>query len=783
MLETLTIKDFMCFKGRTELDLSDRLGIIPVVGSYEGEPERSNQAGKTTVMAAIRYALYGWDRSLADIEHETELIYEENGQTADHMEVSLVLLIDGERLSIRRGRTASNQPIFEIEGVGGHKDELQQEISRRLGLNCKDFMATAYFQQGDIHTFMHGRSSERQKVLKRWLDFTRWDNYASDAGERVKLYEGEEQNLLNYLGILEQRIVASPTDQSIPTLEEERARRMGQAENAGNILIEKEKELRNQPNDTELAKKVTETQEKLRQVLDHRSRLGYSVKQAEAKVAQAKANQKEIVQLGNVQENLDHLKTSLEQLDATIQQASVESQAYIRQAEELYPEIERIEQESRKALTDNAAVASEKKSAQSLLTKLTDLGGHCPFDRKPCDRVGPQFIGETQDQCNCLSTQLECLAKQVDELRLKKAEVVTKRKSVMDRSKEVARSAEKARIEHVRVTKEISGCQTKLQRLSFLSGQISIGDAEEALRLATKSVEEVDSLVTAARSSVEVAEAELVRIRQDDRQRDLRELIQKAQQLRQGALRRVGELDRELGAIRERQAAREKAEQEKVKTERDLAECRRQLGQWRFLVSALGKEIPSILTENAFEELESEINYILKELYMDMRVQFQAVRELRAKEDVCSVCGTPYPKRATACQCGYGVRGKKKKESLSIKVLQGNSIRPFSLVSGGGKALVSLAWRIAASRLLQRRRGARVTWLQMDEIFGSLDLPNRTTVVRLILDVLLQTMGFSQIFLISHTPVADVSDNILRVTRYKTYSTIDWVASEEVSSR
>jgi DNA repair exonuclease SbcCD ATPase subunit len=113
-------------------------------------------------------------------------------------------------------------------------------------------------------------------------------------------------------------------------------------------------------------------------------------------------------------------------------------------------------------------------------------------------------------------------------------------------------------------------------------------------------------------------------------------------------------------------------------------------------------------------------------------------------------------------------REKKRKDELTLRVLEGGKERAFYLDSGGGQVMQSVAMRIALARLVQRRTGSAWSTLFMDEIFGSLDAVNRKAMADLLTTTLIKEFGFKQVFIISHVPgIQSATADVVSVFRRK----------------
>jgi exonuclease SbcC len=88
-----------------------------------------------------------------------------------------------------------------------------------------------------------------------------------------------------------------------------------------------------------------------------------------------------------------------------------------------------------------------------------------------------------------------------------------------------------------------------------------------------------------------------------------------------------------------------------------------------------------------------------------------------------------------------------RKETLDIRIRDGAGEREYELFSGGEAFRVNFAIRLALSRVLSRRAGARLRTLVIDEGFGSQDAEGRQ---RLIEAINMVRSDFAKILVITH---------------------------------
>ena len=147
--------------------------------------------------------------------------------------------------------------------------------------------------------------------------------------------------------------------------------------------------------------------------------------------------------------------------------------------------------------------------------------------------------------------------------------------------------------------------------------------------------------------------------------------------------------------------------------------------QWLYnqLMSAFGKKgIQTFIIENAIPELAAEANELLARITDNaMQISFETTR----------------PARSTSNEI----------ETLDIRIQDDAGIRPYELFSGGEAFRVNFAVRIALSRLLARRAGARLQTLILDEGFGTQDGKGREKLIEAIDSI---KDDFEKILVITH---------------------------------
>jgi DNA repair protein SbcC/Rad50 len=150
-----------------------------------------------------------------------------------------------------------------------------------------------------------------------------------------------------------------------------------------------------------------------------------------------------------------------------------------------------------------------------------------------------------------------------------------------------------------------------------------------------------------------------------------------------------------------------------------------QIAHLKTLERAFSKDgVPALLIEQALPEIEAQANEILDRLSDGgMSVRFATQKDYKDKNR------------------------DDKKETMDILISDSAGVREYELFSGGEAFRVNFAIRLALSRVLAQRAGARLQTLVIDEGFGSQDTEGRQRLVEAINQV---RPDFAKVLVITH---------------------------------
>jgi exonuclease SbcC len=181
----------------------------------------------------------------------------------------------------------------------------------------------------------------------------------------------------------------------------------------------------------------------------------------------------------------------------------------------------------------------------------------------------------------------------------------------------------------------------------------------------------------------------------------------------------------ELGGAQQRVDVLDTQRARKIAFEKECDEVQKQIGRYRTLERAFGKDgVPALLIEQALPQIEDKANELLDRLsdgQMSIRFATQTEYKDKKRDDL--------------------------RETLDIQISDAAGIRNYEMYSGGEAFRVNFAIRLALSKILAQRKGARLQTLIIDEGFGSQDTQGRQ---RLIEAINLVKNDFAKILVITH---------------------------------
>jgi exonuclease SbcC len=252
----------------------------------------------------------------------------------------------------------------------------------------------------------------------------------------------------------------------------------------------------------------------------------------------------------------------------------------------------------------------------------------------------------------------------------------------------------------------------EIARATLAPVQREIQEIEEHIKSLQNEVSRQQNEYNQAATALATAEAQTPDL--DSAERELLNLQE--QENRQRA---------DVGAARQRVIVLDELKSRQLDMQTQRNDLILQIARYKTLERSFGKDgVPALLIEQALPEIETAANDILDRLTAgNMSVRLVTQREFKDKNRTDL------------------------KETLDILISDSTGTRDYEMFSGGEAFRVNFAIRLALSKVLSQRAGARLQTLVIDEGFGSQDALGRQ---RLIEAINLVRNDFAKILVITH---------------------------------
>jgi DNA repair exonuclease SbcCD ATPase subunit len=672
--------------------------VIGLVGRYEDDAteSKSNRAGKTTLIEAKKYNLFGISKT--GKQNHKKLINRTAQANGESLSVRCVWVLDnGEELEIIRTRSNKGEPSVSVTGHEGAKwEEANKTISDLIGFTYEEYTNTCYFGQGSIHQFMSSGPKEKRQLLLEWLDQSRWEDRADYSKQEAEKIQAKVTRLNDTLAALPE------PNKSVPDLRDELTelnvqleksnRRVGKLDSQMIDLADEQEESAEQQQLARKEKRILETIEQLEDDLEH---------------AKEVAKQRT-----DLESEISLITVSIESIETEWDEHPTKGEG------------EKVSE-----------LAFKIRERNQQLRQFKNMVGTCPILDESCNRIDA-------------TEQRDGLRKEVSELTLQKREIEYRIEAVADEYR-------------AKINKEKSNLESKRFELGkFKSSdpdyiESQLDDQDTDLESVQGKIKKDWRPVSEIGSDISVCQREL-----REATRDV--ATHKAQ---------IEHTEEEIGRAEQYEARRKRLSE-------SISESLRELGAWQYCIYMFGdRGIPNEFIKNAFDSLESDVNYLLGRMETGLSVEFKPYRESRTKEKHCIACGKEFGSREKECKdCGE-TRQRKRIEQLVLNIHDANegTVSDFSLDSGGGQVLISFAVRLALLLFKIRQGRCQTMPIVLDEIVGMLDPVNRAAIVDVVLNILIDEYDIRQVYWVSH--VADTLENIenvIAVTRYGNHSIAEW---------
>lgn len=787
ILRRLSLRNYRKYRS---VDVEFPMGLTGIVGR--------NGVGKTTLIEAVAFALYGSEASRT----KAKGIRRDGAGSAATSEVELELIVAGEPYRIYRRLKGANE-IQQAEIYRGSSSEVlaaqasgvQAAVRKLLGMDYGTFTRSVFSKQKEVNALSDARPEERRKAIQRMVGvdtITRARDAAKvERREKELEVEGARRAIEALPGKraelkdLEPRLKAART-----AVAESRRTAAAAAKAARGTGAKLDRLDTKRSKHAALGKEVSGLLGDVRGAQKREQQLRnetVTLTQAKDELTKLLPQQRDFDRVRGAKESMDKALGKYEErieLAAEIEQLSTESDKFkkelksARQAAATFRDVARAEKVARAGeRRARAALARQEKArgraqktlgraesqamkAKKALAQVRRLGprGKCPTCYR---RLGDSFeemvahleteravtfaaCHEAQGRINEIDAGMNAISRSIEE-------AVQQVRDATQVGKEAARAKEKLTAASDRYARSVRRLGEKRARSRTLAKvKYDVGEHhtlnEKYLRLSP-----IHDRVEALRQEVS---------RSISVKRELEATVRELGRLR----RRIAAIERRrmaLGFDHNAYAAAKKAHDSARAADKSaavahsaalgqlgrLAEAQRRLRDEIRHLEKLRQQIRK--DEEAIRYL-TRIESLLDEFRIDLINRVRPQIEEQASVLFEQVTDSRYPRVVLD-------------DDYSVSIYDGIGAYPIRRFSGGEEDLVNLCLRMAIAEVVAQRAGGDTSSLVvLDEIFGSQDVERR--------DRILQALGrleatFQQIILITH--MEDIHDrvaNVLRVT-------------------
>ena len=486
--------------------------------------------------------------------------------------------------------------------------------------------------------------------------------------------------------------------------------------------------------------------------------------------------------LRGVRATIDLLAPKVNQIETHRNQLAVaettltELEALAQQRENQHTRLTELKEDTARRQEQNKQLKAEMEEIKANLTQLAEAGSNCPICRRPLEaehqaEVLTQFQNEgkakgdtyraNQSRLKEIATQQKTMERDVAvadralrKLATTQGKVATLQQT-LNEAETAAQALEQSRAEQrdlesqltnqtfaVEVITALNEVKNELATLGYdeAAHQQARAEADDLQHFERegRSLDEAEKRISEAEERLMKEQARRDRLLSQtatDRERvrtletETTELAELSRQLNQASAE-VDRLQREErfardDVVRFEQHLNHLTYLAKQRGEHDdhLQNVREVQSLYRELQTAFGKKgVQALLIENAIPEIEDEANKLLIRMTDGrMHIRFETQRVAKSSDQTI--------------------------ETLDIRIADEIGARDYELYSGGEAFRVDFAIRVAMSKVLARRSGARLQTLVIDEGFGTQDGPGRERLVEAINAI---QGDFEKIIVITH---------------------------------
>lgn len=685
----------------------------------------SNGAGKSSLLDAITWCIWGTSR-LGDASDplirlgQAEMVVEFSFELDNH-----IFTVKRKRLKKSGGSTSLeffSNPSAQGETIHnlteGTIKITQEKIINALHLSYETFINSAFLRQGHADEFTTKGPTERKKILADILGLSHFDELEERAKEKVK-------NIQNDLKLLEYRLLEIEAELS---QKEEREKKLSEAEKEAEETEKEHKELEVVIKKVEAEREVALT--KLKSLEESKERMERAQKELAELRIQISFKERAKQDYQTILDQKQQIEESYQKLQQFQERRKVleEKRSQLIKVKDEYlilqKTIRELEERRNKKVADlEVEVERVKTQNEQLEKELTHLREHkdiCPTCKQTIAVEKNKEI--IKDRAERLTINQKLLNSKNEELAKVVGFQLPQLKEAEEKDQEVKALEEETKdfqevFQTISLLDKYNDLYQKLQQ-----AQTAVFTQQEALLDLKKIYQTQEEQINKEKVGLEALDSQRASLQEAENQLKIKEQVKEALSQKALAARdKAGEARQLVSRTKQLEDFLEKRVKEK-----DILQKEKEL--YEDLAGAFGKKgIQAMIIETAVPEIEDEANKLLDRLTEGkMRVALETQRETKNK-------------------VASGEKGII--ETLDIIISDEMGERPYESYSGGEAFRVNFALRLALSKLLTQRAGAKLQFLVIDEGFGTQDAQGKAKIVE-VLSIIKD--DFAKILVITH---------------------------------
>jgi len=683
-----------------------------------------NGAGKSSLLDAITWCIWGTSRAG---DSSDDLIH----SGANNMQVEFSFELDGHNFTVKRQRSKKGGGSTALELWSGSTGSpqvhnltegtikaTQEKIINTLRLTFETFTNSSYLRQGHADEFTTQGPTDRKRILSDILGLSHYDQLEEKAKDKSKVAQ-TKLDLLSYqvLDLEAELSQKEEREKSLLLAEEEAKKVEAELKQVEMLIKEIDQEKQN------IAATLKSLEEKNKQIESIKKelqdiKLQISLKEKAKDEFQTILDQKEEIEknyqaLQKLQEQRKNLEAKRSELIKVKDQLVLVQKTLVQREEKRALAIKALEIDINKFQTEN----------EQLENQIKHLAEH----QNLCPTCG-QTIDDKKNKEIVLANkkQLEDNRKQIKELE----EKIKKYKAVVLPEGQEAKELEQVVKNLEEETKEWFEIMQKIDQLDrFSTLYINLQQAKTGVKTHLEAIFDLQKIYSSKEKQITNAKEELQQLQSfEEKLQAVKEKLEAQEIIKNQLSQKALSLRGQVGEAKQLVTRTQQLENLLIEKNQEKERLQKEKQIFEELALAFGKKgIQAMIIEAALPEIEDEANKLLDRLTEGrMKISLQTQRETKTKLE-------------------SGEKGII--ETLDIIISDEMGERPYEMYSGGEAFRVNFAIRLAISKLLTHRAGAKLQFLVIDEGFGSQDALGRARLVEVI-DAIKN--DFEKILIVTH---------------------------------